>query len=113
MNDTRNQNLLNVINQFLNQLGGFTLTKDEFYDVKATIHMGKIQAIKHLRSITAQNEETLFNLDLTPRYDSTPHSTITHWAVMNDVDLRTGEVIERTLGLKEAKDIIEFIILNQ
>ena len=113
MNDTCNQNLLNVINQFLDRLGGFTLTKDEFYEVKATIHMGKIHAIKYLRSITAQNEEAIFKLDLTLRHDSTPHSTLTQWAITNDIDLRTGKVIERILSLKEAKDTIEFIELNQ
>ena len=104
-------NLYIIVNQFLASLG-FHLTKDEFYDIKAALDKGKIHAIKHLRHITRINEETLFKLDLTPRDDSTPHSTLTRWVVTNDIDLRTGEVIERTLGLKEAKDIIEFIILN-
>ncbi len=113
MNDTRNQNLLNVINQFLNSIGGFTLTKDEFYEVKATTHMGKIHAIKHLRHVTRIKEETIFELDLSPRYDSNgPRSSLTRWAVTNDIDLRTGEVKERVLGLKDAKDTIEFIELN-
>ena len=113
MNDTRNQNLLNVINRFLNSIGGFTLTKDEFYDIKAALDKGKIHAIKHLRHITRINEETLFNLDLTPRdYSNGPRSSLTRWAVTNDIDLRTGEVIERILSFKEAKDIIEFIELN-
>lgn len=114
MNDTRNQNLLNVINRFLNSIGGFTLTKDEFYEVKATIHTGKIHAIKHLRHVTRIKEEAIFELDLTPRDDSNgPRSSLTRWAVTNDIDLRTGEVKERLLGMKDAKDTIEFIELNQ
>lgn len=113
MNDTRNQNLLNVINRFLNSIGGFTLTKDEFYEIKAMIRMGKVEAIKHLRHITRINEETLFNLDLTTDCHTTYHSALTRWAVINYIDLRTGEVKERVLGLKDAKDTIEFIELNQ
>jgi hypothetical protein len=106
-------NLYILVSAFIHELGGpFTLTKDEFYEIKAMIRMGKVEAIKHLRHITRINEETLFNLDLTTDCHTTYHSTLTRWAVTNDVDLRTGEVTERALGLKKAKDIVEFIELN-
>ena len=55
-------NLYILVSAFIHELGGpFTLTKDEFYEIKAMIRMGKVEAIKHLRHITRINEETLFN----------------------------------------------------
>ena len=113
MNENQKVNrLFYIVSQFIASLG-FALTKDEFYKVKATIYTGKIHAIKHLRHVTRIKEEAIFKLDLTPRHDSTPHSTLTQWAITNYIDLRTGEVKERVLGLKDAKDTIEFIELNQ
>ncbi len=106
-----NEKLYIIVSKFIHSLD-LTITKDEFYEVKTLINTGKIQAIKHLREITAQKEEALFKLDLTQRCNGSINSTISYWAITQNIDLRTGEVKKHFLGLKEAEDIVDFIALN-
>ena len=82
----------------------------------------KIPAIKFVREVTRKSQPALFALDSRTRQDAEfnvephvaadMHSEFTKWALEKQVDLGTGESNVDFLGLKKAKDMVEFIQLN-
>lgn len=82
----------------------------------------KIQAIKFVREVTRKSRPEPFALDSRARQDAEfnvePHvaadiySEFTAWAATNNIDLAAGKVQVEYLGLKKAKDLVEFIQLN-
>jgi len=96
------------------------------YELKTVIdHLRndrKIQAIKFVREVTKKSQPAPFTLDSRTRQDAEfnvephvaadMHSEFTKWALEKQVDLGTGENNVDFLGLKKAKDLVEFIQLN-
>ena len=73
----------------------------------------KVVAVKYLRDCIQITEEELFKLDLSVNFDDVPSSPFTRWAITHNADLTNGKVRTKTLGLYEAKHVVEFIQLNQ
>lgn len=120
----------NLINKYLHETWGVGLHTEEFRDVIEILRSdarllspSKIQVIKYVREATKRSEQELFKLDMRKNSDiqivtagdcnaEDAYSDFTAWATTNNIDLATGEVKVEYLGLKKAKDIVEFIQLN-
>jgi len=106
--------MFNLVNKYLYETWGMGLYDHEFRDVIEILRgpgISKIAAIKYVREATKRTESETFKLDLT-NHEGTPISHFTGWAATNNIDLATGEVKVEYIGLREAKDLVEFIQLN-
>jgi hypothetical protein len=116
--NTTQEALYNLVNAYLNS-HGFSLTRDEFHNLLAcakysSTHASnpRVAAIKYLRDCTQITEEELFKLDLSDNFDNIPSSPFTRWVIETNADLTNGKTKTKTLGLYEAKHVVEFIQLN-
>lgn len=106
--------MLNLVNKYLQETWGVGLYDNEFrdlIDLQRDHTTAKIAAIKYVREATKRSDHELFKLDLS-NHEGTPISDFTAWAMENHVDLSMGKVQVQYLGLKKAKDLVEFIQLN-
>ena len=115
--------LQRLINTYLEEQGHLTMLSHELGTVIYLLRNDrKIQAIKFVREVTKKSQPALFTLDSRTRHDAEfnvephfaadMHSEFTKWALEKQVDLRMGENNVDFLGLKKAKDLVEFIQLN-
>ena len=115
--------LQQIVNTYLEEQGHLTMLSHELETVIDHLRGDrKIQAIKFVREVTKKSQPALFALDSRTRQDAEfnvePHfaadmySEFTKWALEKQVDLGTGENNVEFLGLKKAKDLVEFIQLN-
>ena len=115
--------LQRLINTYLEEQGHLTMLSHELGTVIYLLRNDrKIQAIKFVREVTKKSQPALFALDSRTRHDAEfnvephfaadMHSEFTKWALEKQVDLRMGENNVDFLGLKKAKDLVEFIQLN-
>lgn len=115
--------MLNLVNKYLHETWGVGLYDYELLNVIDHLRGDrKIPAIKYVREATKKSQTLWFALDGRTRHDVEfavePHfaadmySDFTAWAMENHVDLSMGEVQVQYLGLKKAKDLVEFIQLN-
>lgn len=115
--------LQQVVNTYLEEQGFSHMFSDELKTVIDHLRNDrKIQAIKFVREVTKKSHPALFVLDSRTRQDAEfnvephvaadMHSEFTKWALEKQVDLRMGENNVDFLGLKKAKDLVEFIQLN-
>ncbi len=115
--------LQQVVNTYLEEQGFSHMFSDELKTVIDHLRNDrKIQAIKFVREVTKKSQPALFTLDSRTRHDAEfnvephfaadMHSEFTKWALEKQVDLRMGENNVDFLGLKKAKDLVEFIQLN-
>lgn len=116
--------LQQVVNTYLEEQGFSHMFSDELKTVIDHLRNDrKIQAIKFVREVTKKSHPALFALDSRTRQDAEfnvephvaadMHSEFTKWALEKQVDLGTGESNVEFLSLKKAKDLVEFIQLNQ
>jgi hypothetical protein len=118
--------MLNLVNKYLHETWGVGLYDYELRDLielQRDHTTAKIAAIKYVREATKRSDHELFKLDLRKNSDiqlvtvgdsnaEDAYSDFTAWATTNNMDLATGEVQVQYLGLKKAKDLVEFIQLN-
>ena len=115
--------LKQLINTYLEEQGHLPMLSHELKMVIDHLRGDrKIRAIKFVREVTKKSQPALFTLDSRTRQDAEfnvePHfaadmySEFTKWALEKQVDLGTGESNVDFLGLKKAKDLVEFIQLN-
>ncbi len=115
--------LQQVVNTYLEEQGFSHMFSDELKTVIDHLRGDlKITAIKFVREVTKKSQPALFTLDSRTRHDAEfnvephfaadMHSEFTKWALEKQVDLRMGENNVDFLGLKKAKDLVEFIQLN-
>ena len=115
--------LQQIVNTYLEEQGHLTMLSHELETVIDHLRGDrKIQAIKFVREVTKKSQPEPFALDSRTRQDAEfnvePHfaadmySEFTKWALEKQVDLGTGENNVEFLGLKKAKDLVEFIQLN-
>ena len=115
--------LQQVVNTYLEEQGHLTVLSHELETVVDHLRGDrKIPAIKFVREVTKKSHPAIFDLDSRTRQDAEfnvePHfaadmySEFTKWALEKQVDLGTGESNVDFLGLKKAKDLVEFIQLN-
>lgn len=108
-----------LVNNYIIHLDGQQLTQATFDEIVRLLHCDKkVQAIKLFRASTEQHVPILLKLDEN-KYQSfetekprTFHSNFTTWVKKYEVSLATDEYHTHTIGLKDAKDAVEFIALN-
>ena len=118
MND-KFEAMLNLINKYLHETWGVGMYDYELRDLieilrndTRLLSPSKVAAVKYVREATKRSGQELFKLDLSNHEFERPISDFTAWATTNNMDLATGEVKVECLGLKKAKDLVEFIQLN-
>lgn len=108
-----------LVNSFISDMGFKPLTAESFFTTVSAINRSadnKVMAIQHIRELTAIPEIAEFKLVTPPEDDHGARgvpSLFTKWAQEKNVDLSTG--VKPTpiyMGLKNVKDIYEFIQLN-
>ncbi len=112
--------LLIIVNAYIADINAKPIDQNTFNEICSLLNRGlKEAAIKLLRRETKLNIPIMLKLDeaqYKPFFNVDPSRTyfslFTEWAKKCDVDLTTNEYEIRSLGLKEAKDVVEFIALN-
>ena len=115
--------LQRLINTYLEEQGYTSMLSHELGTVIYHLRNDrKIPALNFVREVTKKSQPAVFALDSSTRQDvefnvephvaADIHSDFTRWAWAKQVDLGTGENNVEFLGLKKAKDLVEFIQLN-